>query len=76
MKEQLKTWLKSEQNNLDTIIAKSAVTFYKQNKDKSNFQYDLKQCHIENYNLVKGKTYVMIDTILLLLTRFGITQDE
>lgn len=55
MKEQLKTWLKSEQNNLDIIIAKSAVTFYKQNKDKPNFQYDLKQCHIESYNLVKGK---------------------
>jgi DNA helicase-2/ATP-dependent DNA helicase PcrA len=54
MKEQLKTWLKSEQNNLDIIIANSAVNFYKINKDKSNFQYDLKQCHIESYNLVKG----------------------
>lgn len=55
MKEQLKAWLKSEQDNLDLIIAKSAFTFYNQNKDKPNFQYDLKQCHIESYNLVKGK---------------------
>ncbi|MDX6180625.1 UvrD-helicase domain-containing protein [Flavobacterium sp. Fl-77] len=55
MKEQLKAWLKSEQNNLDLIIAKSAVSFYKQNKEKSNFQYDLKQCHIESYNLIRGK---------------------
>lgn len=54
MKEQLKSWLKSEQNNLDIIIANSAVNFYNLNKDKSNFQYDLKQCHIESYNLVKG----------------------
>lgn len=55
MKEQLKTWLKSEQNKLDIIIANSAVNFYNINKDKSNFKYDLKQCHIESYNLVKGK---------------------
>lgn len=54
MKEQLKTWLKSEQNNLDLIIANSAINFYNLNKEKSNFKYDLKQCHIESYNLVKG----------------------
>ncbi|MEA5461972.1 UvrD-helicase domain-containing protein [Arcicella sp. LKC2W] len=55
MKEQLKLWLKSEQNNLDKIIANSAVVFYNEHKGNPNFQYDLKQCHIESYNLIKGK---------------------
>lgn len=55
MKDELKLWLKSEQNNLDKIIANSAINFYEKHKDMGNFQYDLKQCHIESYNLVKGK---------------------
>jgi DNA helicase II / ATP-dependent DNA helicase PcrA len=55
MKKQIKEWLKSEQGNLDKIIANAAVAFYNDFKDKPNFQYDLKQCHIESYNLIKGK---------------------
>jgi DNA helicase II / ATP-dependent DNA helicase PcrA len=55
MKEQLKLWLKSEQNNLDKIIANSAVAFYTEHEGNPNFRYDLKQCHIESYNLIKGK---------------------
>lgn len=55
MKEELKLWLKSEQNNLDKIIANSAVEFYKEHHHLNNFQYDLKKCHIESYNLIKGK---------------------
>lgn len=55
MKEQLKEWLKSQQNNLDKIVANAAVSFYNEHKEKPNFQYDIKQCHIESYNLIKGK---------------------
>jgi DNA helicase-2/ATP-dependent DNA helicase PcrA len=55
MKEQLATWLKGEQDNLDKIIAAASVAFYNANKENLNFKYDLKQCHIESYNLVRGK---------------------
>jgi DNA helicase-2/ATP-dependent DNA helicase PcrA len=55
MKEQLKTWLLSQQDNLDKVIANASVKYYNNNKGKPNFQYDLKQCHIESYNLIRGK---------------------
>jgi DNA helicase II / ATP-dependent DNA helicase PcrA len=55
MKEQLKTWLLSQQDNLDKVIANASVKYYNDNKGKPNFQYDLKQCHIESYNLIRGK---------------------
>lgn len=54
MKEQLTKWLREEQGNLDKIIATAAVNYYNANKENSNFNYDLKQCHIESYNLVNG----------------------
>ena len=55
MKGQLTTWLKGEQDNLDKIIATASVAFYNASKENSNFKYDLKQSHIESYNLVRGK---------------------
>lgn len=55
MKEQLKTWLLSQQDVIDKVVSSASVKYYNENKSKSNFQYDLKQCHIESYNLVRGK---------------------
>ena len=55
MKEELKTWLLSQQDNLDKVIANASIKYYNSNKNNANFQYDLKQCHIESYNLIKGK---------------------
>lgn len=55
MKEELKTWLLSQQDNLDVVIAKASVKYYNENKGQANFRYDLKQCHIESYNLIRGK---------------------
>jgi len=55
MKEELKSWLKYQQDNLDKIIADSAVVFHNQHRTMSNFKYDLKNCHTESYNLIRGK---------------------
>ena len=55
MKDQLITWLKSQQVNLDNIIGSTAESYHTKHKAEPNFAYDLKQCHIESYNLVKGK---------------------
>lgn len=55
MKEQLKTWLLSQQDVIDKVVANASIKYYNENKSESNFQYDLKQCHIESYNLIKGK---------------------
>lgn len=53
--QQLKTWLLDQQDVIDTIIAQTSVKYYTENKSKSNFQYDLKQCHLESYNLIRGQ---------------------
>ena len=55
MKEQLKTWLLSQQDVIDKVVANASLKYYNENKTKANFQYDLKQCHIESYNLRNGK---------------------
>ena len=55
MKEQLKDWLLSQQEIIDMVVANASRKFYDDNKMKANFQYDLKQCHIESYNLIRGK---------------------
>ena len=55
MKNQLTTWLKSQQSILDNLIANAGTAFYRNHKANPNFAYDLKQCHIESYNLIKGK---------------------
>ncbi len=55
MKNKLKEWLINQQSVLDTIIANAAVQYYKSNKDQANFSYDLKKCHEESYNLIRGK---------------------
>lgn len=55
MKDQLITWLKLQQGKLDSIIGSAGTSFYNHHKSDPNFAYDLKQCHIESYNLVKGK---------------------
>lgn len=55
MKNQLTDWLKSEQQNIDKAIARAGINYYNEHKTEPNFQYDLKQCHIESYNLIRGK---------------------
>lgn len=55
MKNQLTDWLKSEQQNIDKAIASAGINYYNEHKTEPNFQYDLKQCHIESYNLIRGK---------------------
>lgn len=55
MKNQLTDWLKSEQQNIDKAIASAGIKYYNEHKTEPNFQYDLKQCHIESYNLIRGK---------------------
>ncbi len=55
MKTQLTDWLKSEQQNIDKAIASAGINYYNEHKTEPNFQYDLKQCHIESYNLIRGK---------------------
>lgn len=55
MKNKLTEWLKSEQHNIDKAIANTAKQYYHDYKTEPNFQYDLKLCHLESYNLVKGK---------------------
>jgi len=55
MRKELELWLKSQQATLDEIIAEAANSFYKDHENELNFQYDLKKCHIESFNLVRGK---------------------
>ncbi|WP_419802134.1 UvrD-helicase domain-containing protein [Mucilaginibacter sp.] len=55
MTEELKVWLRSQQDSLDKIVADSAVAFYNEHRTMSNFKYDLKKCHTESYNLIRGK---------------------
>jgi DNA helicase II / ATP-dependent DNA helicase PcrA len=55
MKEKLIEWLKSEQDNIEKAIANAAIRFHRERKSEPNFRYDLKQCHVESYNLVRGK---------------------
>lgn len=55
MKNQLTDWLKSEQQNIDKAIASAGIKYCNEHKTEPNFQYDLKQCHIESYNLIRGK---------------------
>lgn len=55
MKEQLKAWLLSQQDVIDKLVANTSVKYYNDNKSKTNFKYDLKQCHIESYNLSRGE---------------------
>lgn len=55
MKSKLTEWLKTEQQNIDKIIANAAIKYCNEHKLEPNFQYDLKQCHIESYNLKNGK---------------------
>jgi hypothetical protein len=55
MRNKLTEWLKTEQYSIDKAIANAAIKYYNENKSEPNFQYDLKQCHIESYNLIRGK---------------------
>jgi len=55
MKEELIAWLKNEQQNIEKAIGNAAIKYYKEHESEPNFQYDLKQCHLESYNLCKGK---------------------
>ena len=55
MKTQIESWLKSQQPVLDRLIADAARSYYQDNKSQANFEFDLKECHSESYNLVQGK---------------------
>lgn len=55
MKNKLRGWLIAEQPNIDRAISDAAIKYYNEHKLDLNFQYDLKQCHIESYNLSRGK---------------------
>ncbi|WP_288445426.1 UvrD-helicase domain-containing protein [uncultured Chryseobacterium sp.] len=55
MKSKLTEWLRAEQQNIDKAIANAAIKYYNEHNSEPNFQYDLKQCHIESYNLIRGK---------------------
>ncbi|MCH5598621.1 hypothetical protein [Niabella ginsengisoli] len=55
MKNKLTEWLIAEQQNIDKAIANAAKQYYHDHKTEPNFPYDLKLCHIESYNLVRGK---------------------
>lgn len=55
MENNLVEWLKAEQQKIDQAIANTARKYYNDHKSEPNFQYDLKKCHIESYNLIRGK---------------------
>jgi len=51
----IKNWILSQQNNCDRIIASACNEFWEANKHKPNFHYDLRKCHEESYELVRGR---------------------
>lgn len=53
--QELTVWLKSQQVNLDSIIAKAAIDFYEQNKARANFGFDLAECQEESWLLVNNQ---------------------
>ncbi len=55
MKNQIKNWVISQQNVCDKIISDACKEFWDANKHRDNFHYDLKKCHEESYELVKGR---------------------
>ena len=52
---ELEQWLLDQQPVLDSIIASACRDFWKQNRNKENFVYDLKQTQLDQYNLMKGQ---------------------
>ena len=52
---ELEQWLLDQQPVLDSIIASACRDFWKQNRNKENFVYDLKQTQQDQYNLMKGQ---------------------
>ncbi len=55
MKEEVKKWILSQQNTCDKIITDACKEFWNANRHKNNFHYDLKKCHDESYELVRGR---------------------
>lgn len=55
MKDKVKGWILTQQNICDQIIANACKEFWNANKHKENFHYDLKKCHSESYELVRGR---------------------
>lgn len=49
------TWLKQQHSTLDEIITKAGFEFYTQHKDRPNFAFDLSECQIESYNLIRNQ---------------------
>ena len=55
MKNQIKEWAVSQQDVCDKVISAACKEFWKENRHRSNFHYDLKKCHEESYELVNGR---------------------
>jgi len=52
---QLISWVTSQQSTLDQLIYKAGLDFYNQNNKRENFEYDIGECQIESYNLIKNQ---------------------
>lgn len=55
MKDKIKEWLLSQQNEIDRLIASSGIIYYNTNRTQPNFVYDIQKCHHESYNLIRGR---------------------
>jgi len=55
MHNEVKKWILSQQNPCDKVITNACREFLNTNKHRSNFHYDLKKCHEESYELVRGR---------------------
>lgn len=53
-KDRIENWIKEKQNILDVIISEAAEKFIDENKNYTNFRYDLSVVQNEMYNLAKG----------------------
>lgn len=51
----LLNWLKSQQSTIDKIIAKAGDEFHTLNKVRLNFGFDIAECQIESYNLIRNQ---------------------
>lgn len=55
MKEQLINWLINQKGTLDRAIFDAASKYYAENKAYINFDYDLRECQKESFNLISGE---------------------
>jgi DNA helicase-2/ATP-dependent DNA helicase PcrA len=55
IKSEWLSWLKSQQNNIDSIIANAAMNFFETHQKNENFWYDVHCAQNESYNLSQNK---------------------